>query len=278
MQTFEGRVAVITGASLGIGRSLAWKCAREGMKVVIVSSNRERIEHTAAALREEIPGAAVLPIQADVAKPEQVEAMAQRTWDVFGGTHLLVNNAGVMLTGSPLDNTLDEWHWIMDINFWGVLHGIRAFVPRMLAQGEEGHVVNVASMSGVLSSPAQSAYNASKHAVFTITEGLYYAVREKGAKIGVSVAAPSWTRTSIDDMQRNRPPELKGLLDSPAAGQQKLVDIIREGVASGISPEEAADAILAGVRQDRLYILTHHDLGDAVRERAENIIHQRNPG
>jgi NAD(P)-dependent dehydrogenase (short-subunit alcohol dehydrogenase family) len=241
METFVGKIAVVTGATMGIGRSLAWHCAREGMKVVLVSSNNERVEQAAADLCRDVPGATVLPVKANVAQPDEMEALAQKTWDAFGAAHLVINNAGVALVGSPLDNTLEEWRWIMDVNFWGVFHGIRSFIPRMLQQGEEGHVVNISSVGGLLSTSFLSAYEATKHAVFTLSEGLYYTLKEQGAKIAVSVVAPGFVRTNINDYERNRLPEL-----GPAAWkphQQEIINKLQENTANGISPEQIADQV-----------------------------------
>jgi NAD(P)-dependent dehydrogenase (short-subunit alcohol dehydrogenase family) len=275
LENFEGKVAVVTGASMGIGLGLAWRCAREGMKVVLVSSNKERVEQAATDLCRDVPGAVVLPLQADVAQPEEMEALAQKTWNTFGAAHLIINNAGVALVGSPLDNRLEEWHWIMDVNFWGVFHGIRSFVPRMLQQGEEGHVVNISSVGGLLSSSFLSAYEATKHAVFTLSEGLYYTLKEQNAKIGVSVVAPGFVRTNINDYERNRPPKLGSTDWKPH--QEVIINRLKESTENGVLPEQVADQVFEGIRHQQLYILTHPQAIPAIHERMENILNQRNP-
>ena len=188
MKELQGKVAVITGAAEGIGRAIAEQAAARGMKLVLADISEAKLNETVAALRAS--GAEVEGVQVDVSKAEQVEALAARAFERFGNVHLLVNNAGVALAKSAWETTLADWEWVLGVNLYGVIHGIRAFVPRMLEKGEEGHIVNTASVAGLVSQPAMAAYNVSKFGVVTLTEGLHHDLTLRKTKLKASVLCP----------------------------------------------------------------------------------------
>src|SRR5579871_3810153 len=200
MKEFQGRVAVVTGGASGIGKAIAEKCVSEGMKVVLADIEGPALEETATAMKGSVP------YQVDVSDAVAVEAMAAAVYKDFGAVHLLFNNAGVAPDGKPTwAQSLETWKWVIDVNLYGVIHGLRSFVPRMLKGGEEGHIVNTASVAGLHSGPMISPYYATKHAVVGMSESLYIELRSGGAKVGASVLCPAFVRTRIGESGRNRP-------------------------------------------------------------------------
>ena len=207
MKEFKDKVAVITGAASGIGRALADRCAREGIRVVLADVEAPALAQAEAELRE--AGADVLAVLTDVSKTGDVEALARKTLDAYGAVHLLCNNAGVGTGSTAWESTLYDWEWVLGVNMWGVLHGIRTFLPIMLDQGAEGHIVNTSSIAGLISYAADAPYHLTKHAIVALSEKLYYDLAYRGARIGVSVLCPGMVDTRIMDGERNRPPELQ---------------------------------------------------------------------
>jgi NAD(P)-dependent dehydrogenase (short-subunit alcohol dehydrogenase family) len=208
MREFTGKVAVITGAASGIGRGLAQRCVEEGMRVVLADIEAPALAQAEAELRG--AGATVLAVPTDVAQARAVEALAERTMQTFGAVHLLCNNAGVGAGGSIWESSLDDWEWVLGVNLWGVIHGVRSFVPLMLAQDTACHVVNTASIAGLLSYHPSASYQVTKHAAVALSEHLYHSLAERQAKIGVSVLCPGWVRTRILESARNRPAARRG--------------------------------------------------------------------
>jgi NAD(P)-dependent dehydrogenase (short-subunit alcohol dehydrogenase family) len=277
MKEFTGKVALVTGAASGIGRGLAERFAAEGMKVVLADIEREALAATESEMKAN--GATVLAVPTDVSKASDVEALADKTIDAFGAVHIVCNNAGVVVGGVSWERTVADWQWMLGINLWGVIHGIRVFMPIMLAQDTEGHVVNTASMAGLISLPGFVTYNVTKHAVVTLSETLHHELALRGAKVKVSVLCPLWVNTRIADSDRNRPAELQ---NEPAADirtpeMEAMEQSLRQVLASGLSIEEVADHVLRAVRDEKFYILTHPDTKDAIRRRMENILEERNP-
>ena len=211
MKDFRDRVAVVTGAASGIGRALADRFAAEGMKVVLADVEEKALRLAEAEFREK--GVDVLGVQTDVSKPDEIEKLAQETLDAFGAVHIVCNNAGVAgAWGQAWANTLDDWNWIIGVNLWGVIHGVRTFLPIMLEQGDEGHIVNTASLAGLM--PGRGIYGVTKQAVVALSESIYNDLKVADAKIGVSVLCPGWVNTNIIDAGRNRPAELARTVDA----------------------------------------------------------------
>jgi NAD(P)-dependent dehydrogenase (short-subunit alcohol dehydrogenase family) len=281
MQTFGGKVAVITGAASGIGRALADRCVREGMKVVLADIEEAALSQAARELG--VAAADVLAVQMDVSKANEVDALARKTLERYGAIHLLFNNAGVISGGVLWEHSLADWEWIIDVNLWGVIHGVRTFVPIMLAQDVPCHIVNTASIAGLIAPPNQGIYNVTKHGVVAITETLYRELAEREAKLKVSVLCPSHVRTRIYDAERNRLPAYG---NGGAAGSmdEQALEAIWSEVADRykdyggmLPPEHIADCTFDAIRDGRLYILTHPELNVLLAERTEAMINGCNP-
>jgi NADP-dependent 3-hydroxy acid dehydrogenase YdfG len=277
MQAFKDKVAVISGAASGIGRALADRCVREGMKVVL--ADIEEVALAQAARELGAAGADVLAVRTDVSKAGDVEALANETLEAFGAVHLLLNNAGVIKGGVLWENSLADWEWIIDVNLWGVIHSVRVFVPIMLAQDVACHMVNTASISGLIAPPNSGIYNVTKFGIVALTETLYRELDERDAKLKVSVLCPSHVRTRIHDAERNRP---DGDAARPMTGQE--LEAIWSEVAERykdyggmLSPEYIADCTFDAIRAERLYILTHPELNGLLVERTEAMVNGRNP-
>lgn len=282
MKEFKGKVAVITGAASGIGRSLAERCAQEGMKVVLADIEEEAL--TLAERDIKALGASTLTVLTDVSMANSVEALAEKTLDTFGAVHLLCNNAGVIANGSAWGSTLSDWKWVMGVNLWGVIHGIHVFVPIMLEQSTECHIVNTASMAGLASpAPTYAMYYVTKHGVVALSEAIYHELAQKGASIGVSVLCPGFVDTRLVGAERNRPIELQ---NDSADEQRYLADPVNQAIAqgfatlvsNGISPQPVADHVFSAVREGRFYVLVNADpWRRSLRARFDDILEERNP-
>ena len=272
MENLEGKVAVVTGGASGIGKAVAAAAAAEGMRVVIADIEEGALKTAADELA--VGGTEVLSVVTDVADAASVRELRDRSLDRFGAVHVVHNNAGVGLGGPIWDIPEQDWRWILGVNLWGVVHGISTFVPLLIEQGE-GHVVNTASIAGLTSAPFLGPYNATKQAVVAISETLYKDLQAAGvAGVGVSVLCPGFVQTRIAESDRNRPTwaperEVEGAAELRAA-IQGLVD-------AGIAPETVGRRVIAAVRNDTFYILTHPELDDAVATRFEDIRLRRPP-
>ena len=274
MKEFRDKVAVVTGAASGIGRALATAFAAEGMRVVLADVEAGALDEAAHAIAA--TGTKTLAVRTDVSKGEQVEALARAATDAFGAVHVVCNNAGVSVSGLSWMHTIADWEWVLGVNLWGVIHGVRVFTPLLLAQGGEGHVVNTASIAGMLSGPGMSVYDVTKHGVVTLSESLYHELRLLGSTIGVSVICPAWVNTRIIDSERNRPAELA----SPAQalpGREDIEKMARSLLASGLPPARVASLVVDAVRAGRFYVLPHPEWKAYVRTRMEDILEDRNP-
>jgi NAD(P)-dependent dehydrogenase (short-subunit alcohol dehydrogenase family) len=275
MKEFTGKVAVVTGAASGIGRALAERCAAAGMKVVLADIEDSTLTKTAREMQEQ--GATVLGVLTDVSKAGAMETLAQKTLQVYGAVHILCNNAGVAGDFVALwEQTIENWEWVLGVNLWGVIHGIRTFVPIMLDQHTEGHVVNTASMAGLLSLPFIAVYHATKHAVVTLSEALHYELALRRAQVKVSVLCPGFVNTRIMESERNRPGPLH-LQGQPQEMEQTWVDAYREFVATGLPPAEVAERVFNAIRDEKFYVFPHPEFLDLARARMETILEQRNP-
>ena len=274
MKDFKDKVAVITGAASGIGRALADRCVQEGMKAVLADVEAEPLATAEASLKAS--GATVLAVQTDVSQVRDVEALAQKTMEAFGAVHVLCNNAGVGTEAAVWESTLAEWEWVVGVNLWGVVHGVRVFVPLMLAQDAECHIVNTASMAGLIAGPGLGAYKVTKHGVVTLSETLHHELAERGAKVKVSVLCPGIVNTRIMESARNRPGDLPPTGPRGPASEERW-EALRRLVPAGMPAAQVADAVFEALRKDRFYILTHPEGKEAVRTRMEDILQERNP-
>lgn len=275
MKTFRDRVAVVTGAASGIGLALAQRFAAEGMKVVMADIEAAPLAQAAEGLRRKAP--AVLATRVDVSRDEDVERLARETYEAFGAAHVLCNNAGVAVIGAVHEHTLADWRWVIDVNLWGVIHGVRAFLPRMLAGGDEGHIVNTASMAGLTTAPFMSVYDVTKHGVVALSEAMYKELQVTAAPLGVSVVCPGLIDTSIMRSARNRPEELA---EAGKAGPmaQAFGQALSDRLAGGYPPSEVAEQVLQGIREGRFYIVpAQPEVKDGIRVRAEDLMALRNP-
>jgi len=276
MKEFRDKTAVITGAASGIGRAIAERSAREGMKVVLADIEEKALAEAENEMKA--GGAKVLAVPTDVSKAGEVEALAQKTLAKFGAAHLVCNNAGVGVAPKPLWETeLSDWEWCLGVNLWGVIHGIRTFVPVMLRQNTEGHIVNVASVAGLLSLPYVAIYHASKHAVVTITESLHYELALQNAKLRTSVLCPGWVGTRIMDCYRNRPAALGETKWQGPAVVASMWEAYRQACEAGFPAEYVAEQVFHAIWHESLYILTTTDFNELVTQRAGNIVAQRSP-
>ena len=295
MFEFAGKVAVITGAASGFGRAFAEKGASLGMKLVLADVNPDALAQTVDALRSN--GVEVIGVPTDVSNAAQVEALAQAALDAFGKVHLLFNNAGVGSGGFLWESSANDWAWVFNVNVMGVAHGVRVFTPIMLAQNEPAHIVNTASVAGLLSPPAMGIYNASKHAVVSLTETLYHDlqlaqagqtshaahaahganVSAAGPLVGCSLLCPAFVPTGIADAERARPAELRndsGPTRSQIAADKQLQRAVRSGK---LTADNVADITFEAIAARRFYIVTHPGIMATVELRHEDIEHLRNP-
>jgi len=279
MRDFDGKTAVVTGAASGFGREFARIGAALGMQLVLADVEANALEAVGAELAA--LGCKVVSRRCDVSSETEVEALAGLAQASFGAVHLVFNNAGVGSGGLVWENTIRDWQWVLGVNLWGVIHGVRSFVPRMLASarsdpGFHGHIVNTASMAGMLNAPNMGIYNVSKHAVVSLSESLYQDLRLIEAPIGTSVLCPYFVPTAITNSRRNAPADVTREQPTPA---QKAARIMSDkAVQSGkVTAAEVAQMTFEAIREDRFYVFSHpHALGN-VQSRMEDILAIRNP-
>ncbi len=281
VQELGGKVAIITGAASGFGREFALLGATLGMKLVLADVQRPALD----AVVEEVRalGGEALALSCDVRKGEQVAALAEAAMTHFGAIHLAFNNAGVGAGGLVWESTQADWEWVLGVNLWGVIHGVRCFTPLMLECARKdpayrGHIVNTASMAGLLAPPAMGVYNVSKHAVVALTETLYHDLALVDAPIGASVLCPYFVPTGISQSDRVRPDDLPPSA-APTRSQQLSQAVLEKAVASGkVSAAEVARRTFDAIRDGQFYIYSHPQALGNVQRRMEDIVAGRNPG
>jgi NAD(P)-dependent dehydrogenase (short-subunit alcohol dehydrogenase family) len=275
MDQFDGKVAVITGAGSGFGREFALKGAALGMKLVLADIDENALAQSVDAVRAS--GAQAVGVPTDVSNPHHVDALANATVDAFGAVHLLFNNAGVGAGGFVWENSANDWQWVFGVNVMGVANGVRAFTPIMLRQREPAHIVNTASVAGLLSAPAMGVYNASKHAVVALTETLYHDLKMVGGQVDCSVLCPAFVPTGIADAERVRPEALRneGAL---TASQEMAGKQLSKAVHSGkLSAHDVAELTFDAIRERRFYVITHPRIMASVQLRLDDVAQLRNP-
>lgn len=276
MKQFSGRVAVVTGGASGLGRAMADRFAREGMKIVLADVNAADLARAETEIRA--AGAQVIGVRTDVSRAEDVEALAARTLEAYGAVDLVVNNAGVSPLGNVWENSVADWQWILGVNLWGVIHGLRVFTPILLAQGSDAHIVNTASVSGLICAPGMGAYNATKHAVVALTETLHHDLARRGARVKCSLLCPAYVSTGIADSERNRPSHLADRGRTKTEEDMAREAGLRQAVERGrLSAADVAQAVFEAVRDERFYVLTHPKILGAVRSRMEDILRGATP-
>jgi NAD(P)-dependent dehydrogenase (short-subunit alcohol dehydrogenase family) len=263
-----GKVAAVTGAASGLGRAMALAFASEGMHLALADVDEVGLAETRAQLDR--PGVRSISVRVDVSKSPDVETFAQRCVEELGAIHLVCNNAGVAVSGPVWETSEAEWQWILGVNLLGVAHGVRAFAPRLISQ-DEGHIVNTASVAGLISPPGMGAYCVSKHAVVTLSEALHHDLHERGSRVGVSVLCPAYVPTAIADSK---------FPGKVVKSQERLAHeaTLRKAVAAGkLSADDVARAVVAAVKENRFYVLTHPGIKGAVRARMEDVLNERAP-
>ena len=276
MKEFKDKVAVITGGASGLGLEIARLAAKKGMKLVL--SDIEERALKAAELEFSNQGVEVLSVRSNVASAEDVERIAEKTLERFGAVHLLFNNAGVALNKTAWETTIADWEWVLGVDLWGVIHGIRVFTPIMLKQDSPSHIINTASVAGMLSTQGMAAYNVAKHGVVTLSETLYHDLKRRDANIDVSVLCPAWVNTAIWDSARNRPDDLQNTVEQKGEDDIKLEESARHAIQSGrVTAPMVAEIVFAAIEANQFYILTHPKIKKWVGLRVEDILQDRQP-
>ena len=260
------RVAVITGAASGIGRGMAERFAAEGMAVVLADIEEEPLAKLEADLCAK--GATVIAVRTDASNADDVENLARQTDNTFGAVHILCNNAGVVCSRPIWEHTIADWEWVLGVNLWGVIHGVRTFVPRMLSQETECHIVNTASILGLVRGPGEGIYKVTKHGVVALSETLADELALKGSHIQVHVLCPGWVRTGILDSARNRPDEDTHRQNHNITDNRN----VRAEMEAGMSPAEVADHVYSAIQNGTFYIHTHPGHKAWVQKRMEGIL------
>ncbi|MCU0309441.1 MAG: SDR family NAD(P)-dependent oxidoreductase [Acidimicrobiales bacterium] len=271
MEQLEGKVVVVTGGASGIGLAVARHFAAEGARLVLADIEGPALAEAAASFPA---GTEVVTSVTDVASGAEVEALRDRALDAFGAVHVVCNNAGVGGGGPMQDVSVADWEWVLGVNLWGVIHGVRTFLPLLLEQGE-GHIVNTASVAGLFAAPYMGPYNVSKYGVVALSETLAVELAMASSPVGVSVLCPSWVKTNIATSRRNRPAD-GGPPTSPEE-EAGIAAIVEHFLTTGMEAEEVAGAVVDAVRTSTFWILTHDDTPDAVRRRTQAILDREPP-
>lgn len=277
MRDFSDKVAVVTGAASGMGRAFAERFAREGMHVVLADIEQAALDQAVNELRAH--NYDVIGVRTDVMRREAVEALAQQTLGAYGQVHLVCNNAGVegYLDGALWEATTKDWEWTFGVNFWGVVHGVQTFLPIMLAQNTEGYMVNTASATSLVR--GSNMYGVTKHAVRALSETLYSQLKQRNARVGISVLCPGVVNTRLFAGERNRPADLRNP-PGEATGSRSS-DAIRqawfERAARSTPPAQVADLLIDAIRQERFYVYTDHEWDERIKQFCDDLLNGTNP-
>ncbi len=276
MDQFKGKTAVITGAGSGIGRAIAKRCAQEGMNLALADIDKAALDETANQLQTQYGDALEIQIfVCDVSKPTEVAALEEMAFGRFGAVHLLFNNAGVGTGGLVWQNSISDWNWVLGVNLFGVIHGVKYFTEKMHAQNEECWIVNTASMAGLITAPGMGIYNVSKHAVVALTETLHHDLALVSSKVKAAVLCPAYVQTRILESETHRQPEHS--LEPKVAISPEHLDVRKQAIENGIQPEAVADCVFEGIRENRFYLITHPEWLPLAQARISDILGGNSP-
>ncbi len=275
MKEFTGKVAVITGAASGIGRGIAERCVSAGMKVVL--ADIDEADLTKAETELKTAGGTVLRVRTDVSKRSDVELLARQTLDDFGQVHLLFNNAGVAAGGAPWEATWNDWEWVIGVNLWGVIHGVKVFTPLMLQQNTECHIINTASTAGLAVGGAAGPYAVTKHAVVALSESLYLTLQRRNSLVKVSVLCPGLVRTNIANAERHRPAELRNEPVALTPEMQAGLAAFKAALEASMPPLQVADVVFEAIKNEQFYILPHPGWTEVIQLRTDKLLRMENP-
>ena len=268
MQEFNNKVAVITGGGSGLGRELALSCAARGMKLMLGDVDEAGMQETQRLVEEAHPGTESATMRLDVSRLEQVQELAELCKSRFGGAHLIFNNAGVSVNGPIWQSTVDDWDWVMGVNLYGVVWGVKVFTP-MLIEQNEGHIINTASAAGWLNGPSSGVYNVSKTSVVALSETLALDLQDAQANVGVSVLCPAFFPTGIHQSERNRPTDKADTLEKSEVSLKRAA-ALKYAVENGRIPaSDIAEMTLKAVENDQFYVFPHRKIKQLVKLRAE---------
>lgn len=277
MQEFEGRTAVITGGASGIGRAMGERFLAAGMQVVLADIEESALAATVRELAAQAPGRCIGQ-RTDVSRADDVQALAQRALDEYGAIHIACNNAGVFAGGLLWEQSIADFQWQLDVNVWGVIHGIRTFIPIMQAQGDHCHMVNTASMAAVTAMPYSGIYHMTKHAVLAMSESLYHELAFHSPNVKLSVLCPEAIRTGIARSERNRPANLSGEGNIVQSAEREMVSqALADSVTAGIGPEVMAQRVFDAIVEERFYILSDEAWRESANIRLDDLRVARNP-
>ncbi len=275
MQDFKGKVAVVTGAASGIGRGIARQAAAEGARLVLADVDEQGLAEVSDELKA--AGTPVRCERTDVRQIESVQALADAALEEFGAVHLVFNNAGVMLGGYSWERSDDDWRWVLDVNIFGVINGLRTFMPILLDQGEPAHMVNTASVGGLMVGPFLAPYIVSKHAVVALTESAYHELGTLDTPVRISLLCPGPIATGISASERIRPADCSHTNPSDSDAERAFERMVTTGIAAGLHPDEVGRIVFAALRQDRFWIYTHPVYAETIQARTDSILAGTNP-
>ena len=266
---------MITGAASGIGRAIAERCLREDVKLVLADIDQVYLAKAEAELKAE--GGAVLGVRTDVSKRSDVELLARKALDAFGQVNLLFNNAGIAAGGAPWEATWNDWEWVIGVNLWGVIHGVKVFTPLMLAQNSECHIINTSSTAGLIVGSSSAPYAVTKHAVVALSESLYLALQQRNSLVKVSVLCPGMVRTNIANAERNRPDDLRNEPVAMTPEMQAGLAAFKAALEAATPPQQVVDVVFEAIKNEQFYILSHPEWTEVIQLRTDKLLKLENP-